>query len=181
MAGELFFPGDIGATYYAHVIRPTDGHVWNAETLGFQSVASGNWTAYDLALAANPGTGFHTGDFPTGITTAGRYGVVVYQQAGEDPAPTDVVAGAGELEWTGSAVLSLGATLARLLGLSHENWGIRDTVFEGASMTAANLFVYDSAANALANDGVTGVVAAYAFAATHTGASLDAASQRRTV
>jgi hypothetical protein len=48
-------------------------------------------------------------------------------------------------------------------------------------MTAANLFVYYSAANALANDGVTGVVAAYAFAATHTGASLDAASQRRTV
>ena len=65
--------------------------------------------------------------------------------------------------------LALETSVARLLGLSLEN-AVEDTfVFDTNGMPVSSIiYCYDSAANATAHDGVTGLVAKYNVTATHT-------------
>jgi hypothetical protein len=165
MAGELQLPYDSGLTLYAHVLNAS-GQRWNGSA--FETYNEANWTTYDVALTEQGASGLYVGDF----AAAGIYEALVYQQAGATPAVTDAPP-------VGQGTIGTESALARLLGLSHENWGLRSPVFSGVNMTAATLCVYDSAANALLNDGVSGLVASYTFAASYTGANLTAASQRR--
>ncbi len=108
MAGEIELAyGTTGRTLYA-VVRSTTGTVWNTAGSAFEAFNAANWADYDVALAEQGASGYYVGDFPAGIVTAGVYNVEARDRAGGSPAVTDPPAGAGSLEWTGSAVASLG-------------------------------------------------------------------------
>lgn len=104
MANEIITLGTTGATHYAQVIRQTDGAIWNTATPGFEAYATANIANYDIALAEQgTASGLFMGNFPTGVSTAGAYTVVVRRRAGVSPAESDVVVGYGEIQWTGTA------------------------------------------------------------------------------
>lgn len=110
MAGEIQLAyGTAGRTLYA-VVRNATGSVWNGAA--FVAYNGANWTAYDVALAEQGSSGYYVGDFP--VVAAGVYQVEVRDQAGGSPATTDTLAGAGSVEWDGTAVLPLSGLDAKL-------------------------------------------------------------------
>lgn len=52
-------------------------------------------------------SGYYVGNFPTGITTAGVYNVIVKRQTTASPAEADPTIAVGEIQWNGSEVLPL--------------------------------------------------------------------------
>jgi hypothetical protein len=105
MAKEIQSLGTTGTTLYAQVVRRSDGTIWNtAGTPAFENYATANIGDYDIAMTeAGTASGYFTGDFPTGITAAGSYSVVVRQRAGGSPAESDPAVAVGTIEWTGTA------------------------------------------------------------------------------
>lgn len=75
-----------------------------------------------------------------------------------------VAAVQGVVTGNGIALALLGAQLGRALGLLDENTVREPTTFDGADITEAEIRCYDSAAHATADDGVTGLEAAYVAA-----------------
>jgi hypothetical protein len=70
--------------------------------------------------------------------------------------------------------------LARLLGLSQDNWVMDDTTYDGScNLTAATLYLYDSAPHATTHDKATGLIGKYTMSGAFTGASLTLAKQVR--
>lgn len=124
MANEIQIPhGITGQTVYA-VIRNSVGAIWNGSA--FVSYNAINWTTYKVALTeetTNGSDGYYKGDFPSGIVTAGIYNIEVRLQSGGSAAITDIVIGAGSIEWTGtSVVFTLGASDIRsAVGLASAN------------------------------------------------------------
>lgn len=73
-----------------------------------------------------------------------------------------------------------GEHVARLLGLSQDNWVMGDTVYDGnGNLTAATIYVYDTAAHATTHDGVTGLVYKWTISGVFSGTSLTLAKQLR--
>lgn len=71
-------------------------------------------------------------------------------------------------------------SLPRLLGLSQDNWVMDGTTYDSdGNLTAATIYLYDSAANAATHDGVTGLIGSYAVSGTITAGNLTLAKQRR--
>lgn len=100
MANEIKAPYNKGSTLYARVFNDT-GQVWNTSgTPAFENWADGNVTDYDTALTDKT-SGQYIGDFPS--CAAGRYKVVVYLQAGANPAITDGIVHEGEILWDGTS------------------------------------------------------------------------------
>jgi hypothetical protein len=104
MAKELLGVDTSGNVVYAIVLSPTNS-VWNGSSL----VAAGSATNTDrnngaITQAEVGTTGMYAGDFPAGITAAGRYTYVSYRRAGGSPAVTDTSVSSGFLDWSGSAV-----------------------------------------------------------------------------
>lgn len=106
-----------GATYYARVRRISDNYVWNTSgTPAFQVYATAQVANYDIAMTEEgSASGSYVGDFPTGITTPGDYGIEVFKRIGGSPAEGDPLVGKGSIYWNGStatnsasAVLSSG-------------------------------------------------------------------------
>jgi len=61
-----------------------------------------------------------------------------------------------------ATLTALSAVAARALGLSFENSGEREVVWDADHrLTSSKTYLYDSAAHASVNDGITGVIAAY--------------------
>jgi hypothetical protein len=54
-----------------------------------------------------------------------------------------------------------GEEVAEMHGLLGQNSGLRNAVFSGGGLTSYDLLIYSSSANALTNDGVTGVLHKY--------------------
>lgn len=105
MAGEIQTVGATGVVIYA-LVRNVAGQVWNGSS--FVTYVTANLGTYAITLTEQgTASGYYTGTFPTGITTAGVYNVVTYQRSGVSPAEGDVFNSAGEIQWDGSAVLSL--------------------------------------------------------------------------
>lgn len=100
MSNEIKFAFDKGDTLYARVFDST-GKVWNTSgTPAFEDWADGNVTDYDISLT-DKSSSQYIGDFPT--TAAGRYKVNICEQAGANPAITDIVIGQGEILWDGTS------------------------------------------------------------------------------
>lgn len=117
MSNELRAFSSSGSVLYA-VLLNGSGSVWNGST--FESLQSGNWGTYDVALTEVV-AGIYFGDMPS--VAAGNYNYVVYEQAGGSPAATDSLVGGGSLAWDGSAEI-LGLTQANVrtaVGLSSAN------------------------------------------------------------
>lgn len=104
MAGEIQCrpkPRLTGVTLYAQVWNST-GSVWNGSA--FETYATANIANYAITMTEKgTASGFWAGTFPS--TSAGTYGVVVYQRAGGSPAETDEQVADGNIDWNGSAVI----------------------------------------------------------------------------
>lgn len=104
MAGEVQCTHTTARTLYA-LIRNSIGQVWDTVDVAFETYATAQLENYDVALSEQgTASGYYTGTFPTDITTAGVYSVVVYDRAGGSPAETDTLVATGDLHWTGSVV-----------------------------------------------------------------------------
>lgn len=77
------------------------------------------------------------------------------------------------------AIGDVGTEVNRILGLSHDNWVMDDLTFDGDDLTAATIYVYDSAANATLHDGATGLRYRWAFTATYAAGVLVESKQVR--
>lgn len=84
--------GHTGNTYYYRIVGARDSKIWNDVTKVMETGVSWADSAMTMTEVGN------TGQFPVtipGELPAGRYDVVVYHQAGSDPADTDDV----EQQW----------------------------------------------------------------------------------
>lgn len=108
MASEIQLAyGTSGRTLYA-VVRSTTGTVWNGAA--FVAYNGANWTTYAVTMTEQGASGYYTGDFPA--VAGGVYDVEVRDRAGVTAATTDALAGSGDLQWSGTAVLSVYDSIA---------------------------------------------------------------------
>lgn len=107
MANEIQVPyGVTGATLYA-VVGNSVAQIWRTTLSTFVTFNGAEWTDYDIPLTEQGTSGVYVGDFPA--ASAGVYGIVARVRAGGSPAQSDLIAGAGAVEWDGTAVLPLSA------------------------------------------------------------------------
>jgi hypothetical protein len=107
-ADEIQFSYESGHNIYA-VIRDSNSPplVWNKAVTpaGWRTWVDANITDYNLPLTDNGGDDYST-SVPAGITTAGILKVNIYQLV-SIPATTDLLIGAGEILWDGSAEINI--------------------------------------------------------------------------
>ena len=105
MANEIWtdnFPS--GNNLDAYVRKKTDDKVFDEADSGntFETWVDGNVANYDIPMNDNGGD-YYSVDFPTIITTAGVYRVVIALREGGTAAVSDKKIAQGELYWNGSA------------------------------------------------------------------------------
>jgi len=71
---------------------------------------------YDVAMTEEDASGHYKADFDasTNISASGVYNVVVYLQAGDNPADSDVALAQGQIYWNGTAEETLQTILDKL-------------------------------------------------------------------
>ena len=101
MADELdiFYSG--ANTPYAIIRRESDGYVWDVTNSVFEAWSDGSITDYDVSLTSQGG-GYYTGDFPTGITSAGYY-LVDYRVHTGTPTTSDERYPGERIYWNGTS------------------------------------------------------------------------------
>lgn len=115
---ELSVPYTTGRTVYAVLYRL--GQAWNGT--GLESLVAAHQPSYAIACTEQgTGSGIYVGSMPTGVS-AGRYGVVFYDQAGGSPAFSDVPAGTGSIDWDGTQEVTLGSRAPAATALSTTVW-----------------------------------------------------------
>jgi len=103
MADEIQVVAESGLDLYG-MIRNAAGEVWYLGGELFEDYGTGGRGADDYKVAlTDKEVGFYVGDFDANITAEGVYVIVVYEQAGVDPADTDVVLGSDVLFWNGKS------------------------------------------------------------------------------
>ena len=115
MAKDIQMPYASGKTLYGVVLN-SSGQAWNGTS--FETIATGDWTSYAAALTEASSSGIYQAAFPSGISTAGLYTAIFYQQLGGSAADSDLVVGCGEIQWSGSAEVTLATLLAGLGGVT---------------------------------------------------------------
>lgn len=101
MADELdiFYSGS--STPYAIIRRESDGYVWDVTNSVFEAWDNASITDYDVTLTSQGG-GYYTGDFPTGITSAGYYSIDYRVHTGT-PTTSDQRYPGERLYWNGTS------------------------------------------------------------------------------
>jgi hypothetical protein len=125
MAGELQFsngPGHTGDTIYFR-LYDANGKVWNGTA--FETFVDANIADYDIA-AVEQGTasGLFIGTMPA--ASAGVYAFDAWVRAGDDPAVSDVRAGSGTIQWSGSVELGLDDISTLGSGASANTYTVTD-------------------------------------------------------
>src|SRR5688500_14090949 len=100
------FIGDKNNNIYSH-IRNGVGQIWSSGTTTFDTYDSAEWLNYSLPLIEDENSGYYKNDFPTDITEAGIFGIIVYKRLGASFATGDGSLGAGSIDWNGSLKLGL--------------------------------------------------------------------------
>src|SRR5690349_13645950 len=114
MANEIQFQYTTGKTIYA-IVRNASAEVWSVTAEGFVTFADADISDYAMTVTEQGNSGYYLADFPTGITSGGRFKVVAFEEAGSGPAESDISVAEGQVEWDGSAVVSdSGANLVTL-------------------------------------------------------------------
>lgn len=114
MADKILLDADSGANIYV-VIRNSLGQVYRADTTLFETYLTANLTLTKYAIAlTEQGTasGMYGLTFPTAIP-AGIYSVVAKYRASTNPAESDLTAGAGDVQWDGTAIVPV-STISNL-------------------------------------------------------------------
>lgn len=105
-ANEIQATAPSGRTLYAEVING-QGQVWQ-DSNTFATITNTSLITQNIPLAEQGTTGIYEGNFPAGITAPGTYLTLVYTRAGASPAVGDLLTGSGSLDWTGTALASVG-------------------------------------------------------------------------
>src|SRR5258708_40068890 len=98
MAAIIECISQAGQTIYATVHTST-GNLANG--VSSEVYNASNWATYVNALTEQGSTGYYKGTFPSYLP-AGKYTIVLYQQAGGSPAVGDVSIGTGQTYWNGT-------------------------------------------------------------------------------
>jgi len=117
MASEIQFDHTTGRTCYVQV-RNSVGQIWNTVGAAFEAYQTANVGDYDIP-AAEQGTasGLYTASVP--VIPAGVYGIVAKDRAGGSPVETDLTVGAGEIEWSGTAIISSASVIVGAGGINE--------------------------------------------------------------
>jgi len=116
MAGEIYSTYPEGATLYAVVRRQSDGYVSIVAGNTFEAWVDGNIANYVIPLTDRDGN-YYDADFPTTITTAGKYIVYIFVQVGGSPADGDWVLSQAFLEWDGTDEITSGGIVGDISDL----------------------------------------------------------------
>jgi len=115
MANEIHIDHESSGTLYA-VRFNSAGQVALSDGSAFENWGAGGHDAddYDVALSEIGSGGSHyIGDFDASSNiSAGRYCVVVFLQAGANPADGDNIVGSGQIVWTSAGELTAAKVLA---------------------------------------------------------------------
>ena len=109
MANEIWHSADETWTLYALIWRQTDDKVYDAVAAAntFDTYTDADIDDYDVPLANQADSDYHSVDFPDDIT-AGVYRVqVMLQVGGAIDADLDYAIAEGEIYWDGSAEISI--------------------------------------------------------------------------
>ena len=104
MAKEIIWVDETGRTEYANLTNSV-GQWYNTVGAAFEAFNAANWTDYDLAGTEFGTSGMYSADMPA--VAAGAYSLSARHRAGGSPAQTDAVVAAGEIQWDGSAVVTM--------------------------------------------------------------------------
>lgn len=104
MAGELQVDfGTTGLNIYFQ-LRNSVGQIWNGSM--FETYATANIATYNInATEQGTASRLYVATMPT--STAGSYNIIAKVRSGGSPAETDVTIAEGEIEWSGTVVVSL--------------------------------------------------------------------------
>ena len=162
MANELNikYPGD--KTLYAVVLNST-GKVYNTVTTNFENPIDANWGQYDIAMAEAENTEIYRGSMPT--VPAGAYNFLVHRQVGGSPAVLDTGVGIGNVEWDGTAVLSMYAIRGGIAGAGAIDFTYTLTSgVDGVPIADAHVWVTsDEAGNNVIASGTTDALGEVTF------------------
>jgi hypothetical protein len=104
------------------VIRNSAGQVWNGTSFGTYATASLSTYAINLTEQGTASR-YYAVNFPTGITTAGRYAFSIFQKLGGSYAETDTVISGGSIDWDGSAIAGSATTTLKVGSLVTASLG----------------------------------------------------------
>jgi len=118
MSNEVWFKRDPGDTYFFIIRRPSDQQVFFPDNAGTGhddtyggSAAMEAWGASSHTLAdygieaVGDSGGLYLADFPSSLTE-GEFLIEVYEQAGSDPADSDIFNNSFVFFWNGNSELS---------------------------------------------------------------------------
>jgi hypothetical protein len=108
-----------GSQVYAQVRKASDLTYYHTGTTTLEAYNAANWTAYAITMTEIGSTGEYAASFPTAISAAGIYDVILYARAGASPATSDTKIGGGILLWDGSAELNLSTLDAEVAALGQ--------------------------------------------------------------
>ena len=127
MANEIWHNFFTGETLYACRFQ-SDGNVFLTSGASDEVWGAGGRDAddYDVTMTEDGVGGHFVGDFDTSgnITISNPYRVVVFWQAGANPADTDLPIAEGEIQWGGTSEVTL-------LVLSDEDSKVLNVFGEG--------------------------------------------------
>lgn len=133
MAGEIQMPY-LSAKVVYFLVRNATGSIYNGST--FEAYATANYATYDIAATEQSTSGYYTAAFPA--IAAGIYNVTAKEQTGGSPDESDLVIGAGTVQWTGSVVVPLSGGVA-LAATGLDNISVSDP--GGVASTFAQMVV----------------------------------------
>lgn len=136
MANELGVQYDVTGRNVYFLLRNSVNAIWNGSA--FVAYATLDLGSYDIP-ATEQGTAsrFYVANMPA--VAAGVYHQYAYEQVGASPAETDLLIGAGPIEWDGTAELPLSSVplTANKTGYALSNAGI-DALFTRALTESYN-------------------------------------------
>lgn len=120
MAREIRGSASSG-TLYARLMNPS-GYWWNGST--FEAYTAANYDDYVLAMTEQGASGVYVADFPSTVTVSGTYQYFVHSTGGS-PAEGDDVVNTGEIDWSGSGLVSSGSITGSLSGSEWRDYVLR--------------------------------------------------------
>ena len=109
MANEIWHTFDEADDLYALIWRKTDDKVWNNTDSQFDVYTDADIDKYDVVLANQVDSDYHSVDFPSAITTEGVYRVQIFLIVGASiDADADLGVAQGEIDWNGSEEITAG-------------------------------------------------------------------------
>ena len=107
MANEIYHSFDEADTLYALIWRKSDDKVWNNTDSQFDTYTDADIDKYDIPLANQVDSDYHSVDFPAAIAL-GTYRVqVMHQVGGGIDADADIAVAQGEIFWDGAAEINV--------------------------------------------------------------------------